>query len=491
MAEILSFSGFVYPVVREACFFAILILTLVLSLQKLEYGLLILLGELFIGSKGYLFYFEQGGLAVSIRIALFLAVLSVWLAKMIVFWAKQDWRAAADKLKLPYWQYYALLGAAVIWGGVNGYWQGNEFSNIFFDANSWLYWLIILPLSFVINEHGAEINKFWGKIAAIFSASVAWIITETLLLLFFFSHNFGAAAAQAVYKWVRVTGVGEITFTPLGFYRIFIQSQLYILVGLFIFISLLLYLQLVNKRSLLIYYFISLLGGMAVILASFSRSFWLGAVVGLLCFYALIFLRFYKEWRTVIWNMALTLSAAALAVGLIFLLVRFPYPESIANFSPELLAQRALVAEAGVSSRWNLLPPLLREIKQAPIFGKGFGATVTYKTQDPRILEQNPTGEYTTYAFEWGYLDIWLKLGLLGLVVYLILLGKIIVAGIKIIKNYELSITNLMTVGLLSGLVMVMVTSFFSPYLNHPLGIGYVVLISLFIEKNKKPRFLS
>ena len=31
----------------------------------------------------------------------------------------------------------------------------------------------------------------------------------------------------------------------------------------------------------------------------------------------------------------------------------------------------------------------------------GFGTSVTYETSDPRALETNPDGLFTTYSFEW------------------------------------------------------------------------------------------
>ena len=42
---------------------------------------------------------------------------------------------------------------------------------------------------------------------------------------------------------------------------------------------------------------------------------------------------------------------------------------------------------------------------------------------------------------------------------------------------------SLLNIALLAGLVTIMTTSFFSPYLNHPLGIGYVVLLSILLKK--------
>ncbi len=87
LAELTSFAGFYYPQVREAAFFAILIIALLMSVHKLEYGLLILFTELFVGSKGYLFFYDYEGTQFSLRIGLFLVVMSAWLGKELLKWA--------------------------------------------------------------------------------------------------------------------------------------------------------------------------------------------------------------------------------------------------------------------------------------------------------------------------------------------------------------------------------------------------------------------
>jgi len=484
LAELLSFGGFLLPEFRQTAFFVTVLLVLLLSLQKLEYGLLILLGELFIGSKGYLFYFEQGELVISIRIALFLVIMSVWLAKITVLWNREGYRFLLAKLALPFGRYYGLLGVAIGWGIVNGYFRGNEFSNIFFDANSWIYWLMIFPLAYVVNEREENGGEFWRELLAVFSAAVIWLSAKTLGLLFAFSHSL-IVALYELYPWIRVTGAGEITVMESGFVRIFFQSQIYVLIAMTTAAAAAVYFKLLRDKKKLLYCYIVILLSASVAIISFSRSFWIGLAAGLLVYWFISLLVDKKNWQAIFLSMGFTLSAAILSIALVFGIVKFPYPRPTAAFDLSLLSERAgkISGEAGVSSRWNLLPPLLREIKQAPLLGKGFGATVTYKTQDPRVLEQNPSGEYTTYAFEWGYLDIWLKLGLIGLLVYIALLGKIFIEGIK--TSYKL-----LCISLLSGLVMIMVTSFFSPYLNHPLGIGYVILTSLILGQKKKPPFL-
>ena len=85
LAELLSLCGYLLPDFNKIAFLIIVALTLILSLYKLEYGVWILLAELFIGSKGYLFFFDN---IMSIRIALWLIVMAVWAGKVISNWIR-------------------------------------------------------------------------------------------------------------------------------------------------------------------------------------------------------------------------------------------------------------------------------------------------------------------------------------------------------------------------------------------------------------------
>ena len=72
VAEAFSFAGYFLPDLRQIVFVLLSIAVLVLTLQKFEYGILIMLSELIIGSKGYLFYLEVEGIQLSIRIIIWL-----------------------------------------------------------------------------------------------------------------------------------------------------------------------------------------------------------------------------------------------------------------------------------------------------------------------------------------------------------------------------------------------------------------------------------
>lgn len=473
LAELFSFFGYLLPTFNKAAFLIIALVALVLSLYKLEYGIWILLAELFIGSKGYLFYFDQGGFTISVRMALWLIVISMWLAKILVGWLKTK-KIEIQFLKSLYFPYFLILFIFIGWGAINGVLKHNDLSNIFFDFNNWLYFALIFPLFDIISG-----RERFEKILQIFAAAISWLSLKTLFLLFIFSHNL-ISVVYELYRWVRTSGVGEITQMPSGFVRIFFQSHIFVLIGLFLFI-ILISAQIIEKqknKKPFASYFLLLTSLLSVVLITFSRSFWAGLLIAFLFFCLFILLKLKIGWKNFLKINGVLLVSAILSFTVIFAIVKFPYPKPTTDFGASIFSERAgaISGEAGVASRWSLLPELWQKIKTSPFFGDGFGATVTYKTRDPRVLESNASGEYTTYAFEWGWLDIWLKLGFFGLLAYAVLIIKIILDLISGIFSDE--ITDIKK-SFVFGLIVISIVSIFSPYLNHPLGIGYVILAAL------------
>ena len=476
-AELLSFLGYYWQIINFICFFIIALLALILSLRRPEYGLYILLTELFIGSFGYLFYFENGGFKISSRIALWLIVMSVWLAKTALNYLNTK-KLNIIFFRSAYFKYFIALFIFLAWGAVNGLLNSNTISNIFFDFNNWLYLLLIFPLYEIArDENNLKIIK------QIFLASISWLSFKTLILAYFFSHSFDFFNLD-LYRWVRLSGAGEITQVVPGFSRIFMQSHIYVLIGFFIILFYLLK-TIINASSAVkkfpTFYLLLLTLSLSAIIISFSRSFWLGLAAGGIFVWLIALGKLKIKLRQfLVFNSMIFLSILAsltLTLGLAF----FPWPTTLGGFNATaLLSDRAtgLTGEAGASSRWQLLPPLWQEIKQAPIMGQGFGATVTYLTSDPRVLAASPSGVYTTYAFEWGWLDVWLKLGLLGLLAYLILFAKIIFTGLKINTALSLSLAG--------GLIILVAVNIFSPYVNHPLGIGYLLIAAAMVDSCAK-----
>lgn len=487
LAELLSFSGYFYPLLNKAGFFVLVAAIFILSLRKLEYGIFVLLAELFIGSKGYLFFFEQGGLVLSLRMALWLVIMSVWSGQIITRWIKNK-KIDFSFARGEFFSYFGALFVFILWGAINGILNHNAMNNLFFDLNGWLYFTLLLPVYSIFTDvkNNERKNLFIRDMMQISAAAIIWLSLKTFILLFIFSHNINGMFYD-LYRWVRVSGIGEITQMQGGFYRIFIQSHIFVLVGFFLawlFLAREVKEDKSGRKDFWVY-FLAMAFFLATIVISLSRSFWVGMFIGF--FLLVIFLIKDKlGLKKIFINLAALIGASALSFIILIFIVKFPYPNPLGGFNAtELLSQRAMQisGEAGASSRWALLPELLKKIRQAPILGSGFGATVTYQTKDPRILETSLTGEYTTYAFEWGWLDVWLKLGLFGLAAYLILIVKIIIQGFRNNLDNDEAILN---AGLVMGIMVICVVSFFSPYMNHPLGIGYLIIASAIIGSNRK-----
>lgn len=477
LIELFSLFAFLMPAFMPFAFIILVFITLILSLQNLKYGVYVLFLELIIGSLGYLFWLDIGSFKISIRIALFSIIILVWFLKLLFQILREKNFLAFKNIFNKKLKYFYILFIFIILALVNAYFQGNNLKDIFFDFNAWIYFLLIFPILNVFQD-----RKDLNILIKILSAGLFWIVLETFILLFVFSHNF--SFLPELYRWIRDTRVGEITRFNSGFVRIFFQSHIYFIPAFFYAFYKFLVLKISNpkySRIKTLSYFVAASSFLSLIILGYSRSNWLGFLFALFLFFVFLFWKKYKL-KNILKAFLFLGSSALYAFLFITLIINFPLPGQKNNLNAlSLVGDRAsrVSSEAGVSSRWNLLPVLWKEIKTAPVFGKGFGKNVIYISNDPRVREKNPDGVYQTYSFEWGWLDVWLKLGFLGLLAYLVLLFNIILNTFKIIKKNTAD--KIFLTSFLFGLFSMIVIHFFSPYLNHPLGIAYLTLLASFV----------
>lgn len=461
--ELISFLGYFYPALKLASALIIFLGIFILTFKNLEFGLLILFAELIIGSKGHLF--EIG--SVSLRMIIFAAIILAYIYKL---------RRREERLKIinylqefKAWRYFLALAFFVSLALVAAFISHNGLNNILADFNAWLFFLLLFPILAVYFKAS---NEIYQRLVQVSVAALLWLSGETLMILYIFTHNI--PIMPDLYFWLRQTGVAEITSTLNSWPRIFLQSQIYIAIALVIMPFIL-----KTKKSLT---WLLLISTWSILLLSMSRSFWLATVI-VLALSLLVWLIFYG-WRKT-WPKFFLISITALAsILFILIIVLFPIPKP-GVFSADSFMNRISLNsnEAAVASRWSLFPVMWHEIQKKPLLGFGYGKTITYKSSDPRVLQNNSSGEYTTYAFEWGYLALWLKLGFFGLLSYLVLLFMAIYRGFKKWRQGN-DLAGILALGIL----VLAVTNFFTPYLDHPLGIGYLllamVLIDSFAQKN-------
>ena len=308
--ELASFLAYLFPVINNPLFFLLAGAFLILALWKFDWAVLVLLGELFIGSKGYLLFFSLGGLLLSLRITFWLIIMAVWAARFILSWIKTKkfplQKLAQTRLGLA----YGLLFFFVIFGVVNALVHQQEFNNLFFPLYS----------VFVADEHRARNRQ---NLALVFLVAAIWLSVKTFIFLFFFSHNL--VGAHELYLWLRQTGVGEITDFGNGFYRLFFQSHIYVV---WAFILTLAYLA-VSKKN--IFWPLTLATVfLSVIILSLSRSFWVG-LLGAGLFLVIMIWRS-SNFKKILRQVGYWILIAIGSLILIFVVTKFPYPKSTGNF---------------------------------------------------------------------------------------------------------------------------------------------------------------
>ncbi len=482
--EVLSFVGWSTPAANDVMFWVIGIVTFILGLYRLEYAVMIALAELVIGSKGGLFSFVIGSHEINVRIIIFTALAIAWVLRYCAAGISAKTLLPEGFLVIRHslfrW-WYAAMGALILAGTVYGLMR-NTPGLVFADANAWYYFFIAPIVYDALSKKGVL-----SRVARLTSVAIAAQLTKTFFLIYAMSHpGIGYEITIALYRWVRDTGVGEVTMVSQNVYRTFLQSQIYLLP---FFLGILAYLRWGSEGKPS---YASKYTGRAIwaggfvcagIIVGQSRSFWVAlAFAGL--FLAMMGLR-----RSMVRGYGAWVGKGVLIVLcsllIIISVIRFPFPSTSADLGLNSVSGR-FANEAAVGSRWSLLPVMAHEITKSPLIGFGYGKTLTYNSQDPRILENNPTGEYTTYAFEWGYLEILLKVGIVGFALYGAFLGYVLFIGWRAISNIQKNNNGMAyawTVGLWLGLITVIVTHFFTPYLNHPLGIAYIVVASFVFER--------
>lgn len=475
---LLSFLGWHWPYLNGIFACIITLGIVVLYFKRPETALACAFAELAMGGKGWWLSFQLGDTVLPIRILIFLAIFLPWSGSALMQLRNGSPICSTFK-NIPAGIRNALmvLGLSLMWGFGWGLLRGNGFGTVFFDANAWIYFLLLLPLLSLAEEGKGKL--FLKRTASLVLG--AGFVNAALTLIFFhvFAHQY--VYTHTIYLWIRDMQFGEITFIRPGAWRVFLQSQVWLLfVAAWYFIAGAMQAQ--QKRIISV----ALLSvALSALFISFSRSNWIGLTAAGITGVILLLNNCAAPVKRIF---AVALGGM---LGALFLMMAFQrLPPIPAGGIP--LRERLSIEAAG-SSRMNQLIPLMRAIAKHPVIGSGFGAAVTYVSADPRIVARSPGGSgiYTATAFEWGYLDIWLKIGLIGLIAYIWLLINILREMYR--KNISIPISNdrgilvrvCFTMVLFSALVAFMSVNITSPYLNHPLGIG-MVLLSLMVAINRE-----
>ncbi|MFA5129472.1 MAG: glycosyltransferase [Patescibacteria group bacterium] len=436
---------------------AILITAIIafLAWKRPSLALSMLFAELVIGSKGGLF--QLGGWpGTSVRILIFVAFFIGWIGNVLS--AKRVKEIIRLVLARSEW---IILAALVVYGALRGFALHQTF--LFADVNAWGFLALILPTLDLADRDGERLRRYC--VGALI-AGVSWMAIVSLGLEYVFSHGY-KHISQPLYLWFRRTGVGEATLVVANGYRIFIQSFIYAIPALLFALSSFLF----GKSSSSKQRILDALSIAAIICLaiSLSRSMWIGLFAGLVtlgCFAFLTYKETSKRVGSVIKKFGVLSIISFVAI---FIAIAFPIPHVNIASLKDLFGSRVSTDDPAAMSRWKLFHVVAEKIQEHPILGSGFGATVTYQSSDPRLVAQSTNGIVTVYAFEWGWLEHWVKMGIFGMFAVAWL-----VYGVAR-RAWKSDMATWFRYGAVATLIALVATHIFTPYLNHPLGFGILM----------------
>lgn len=454
--ETLSWLSYYLPELKSAMLVVMAAAAVVLAFKDLRalFGLLLI--ETVIGGHGHLF--SHAG--VSVRMAIF-GVLSLG-------WAVHALRGCSRILHFAHAHVsgplLALIGAVAL-GLLRAWSEGVSPGAAFSDANGYAF-ILLVPIA--LDLFADRRSMAW--LTKIFAGAVAWLATKSLLLLYLFSHAFPGLQLD-VFRWQRKWWLTEITPMDGGLVRVFSASDVFLPIA--VFVGALVVARYARKNAIA-----WTAVALCALVLSLSRSFWLGMAVAL-TFTVPAFLRVrLLSWKELGGYFARGFGMLFAAIALIGFLAFFPFPQrssglaALGAFGSRLLDG----GDAAVSSRWNMLPPIREAIRKHPILGSGFGSTITYASDDPRVISLHPGGVLTTPSIEWQYLEIWMKMGLFGLLSVLWLwwrLGRFAWRALRQASPGD----ALLAAGLFQAFLAFILANVFTPYLNHPLGWMFLALV--------------
>ena len=399
--------------------------------------------------------------SVSIRMVLFAVCFLLTLPNVL--------RKMRQLTRTPQVIFTLLYGVYLVAAAIIGWRNGNRLSFIVADFTGCLS-LALLPgfLATIHTRHRlARVSDvlFYG-------ALVLGFVTVVLHFWFAFAST---DLINAMNNWLNDRAMGG--FADLGgVQRIYLRSQIFLQVGLLLGLR-----KIETTRGAVRWLLYGAEGMLAfACLMSFTRGFWLGFAL------SAVFLLVLKplQWKRYLTTVGIT----AAVVALLFLLSSFAYTKPyaaqrfIGRFDSNLIAGTLLPPdasdsatepsdpdisdsdEAAVTLRQETLQMLWEKIGNKPLFGNGLGTNLDGLREDGKV-------EYT-------YLDVLMKMGIVGFLIFLCLFAlpvwlllKQRLQNWKSGKDGDWGSEEMHKMVLLAAYLGVAVTSAMNPFLLNPMGI--------------------
>ena len=438
-----------HPIAQGILMFLVIMAFGILYYENPKWAWYVLIGEILLGGAGH--FLDLLGL--SLRSVLTIIFLMLWASQTL---ANKNLRERLHIRNSAYYIGFPFFIFLIVAIGL-GFWNGHNVINIAQDIVPYMYLILLLPAYHLFQEEDS--HEYLVRLLTVFIIGSAIL---SLIIFITFSADLASIHGD-FYAWLRNISMGKITDMGNGFFRVVLPEHL-LMVPISLIIASLLMRD--EKHHTLWRYL--LFSCMLVLALNLSRGYFLALGAGLI---------------VLLWKHKIIEWIKECAFLIVLLIASFTCISLVASnltstgwqlFGVRLLSISSPTIETSSNIRLTLLDPILRKIEERPFFGHGLGATVKYT--DPSTLELKETNQ-----FDWGYLEMWTELGLLGAGTYIVIL--LLLAFQLIQKTRSVADYHDFYVGLLAGLVSFLVMNITAPALFHVFGLLFVVFSATYIMK--------
>lgn len=338
------------------------------------------------------------------------------------------------------WPAVLLLITATL-GSIHG-WLNGHGANTFKDLLPYGYFFYFFPFKELVSK--SEFKTFALSLLNGFVIG-SFIFTFFTFILF----NTGLELLQGgYYHWFRDIAGGKITDLGLNFYRVVLNEHLLLIPALLVFI-----IRIIKNSANKIDYILMFLL-LSVLAINLTRIFVLALILCLL--FILVSQKFSK--KSLAWFVATPVLFFTIFTTTHLLATHFK------SLGWELFGLRLQsIVSPGIEdsslSRLLILPVIETKLNNHPILGWGLGDNFTVFSP---VLKNN----ITTTQYDWGWLEIWVELGLIGLLAWIYLAYSLIK---HLLKQYYLQSA--------SAILAISIITITSPAIFHVLGVCLITYL--------------
>ena len=365
-------------------------------------------------------------------------------------------------LKNKFFVSCALFGIWMIIEIFIGFYNGNNPSYIVSNVTGYLT-LSLSPvvILYVDTFRGSRYIKIFTDALIYSSFILALIVTFIHFAMPFYNH----IEIMEFSMMLNNLSFGGFANVSADIYRIFLRSEIFFQIALVISISR----ELAKERVSWFNTFVIAVLAFGLLI-SLTRSFWLGALVSLL--FVLYFNRkeINKIARLAFFSLTifslLVISSTVFYRGSSVILAALNRFQSGLETPANELPSSSNPDNASDSIRKEIIDALIYKINDSVFIGHGMGAEI----------DKHSVGGNTEYL----YFDLTMKMGIVGLILFTFMFVFIFK---RFIDNYLRNKYGKHTLsqGYISALVGVMVSSYFNPYLNNPIGLVFLLGTALVV----------